>query len=61
MIALLAYWNFVKSLSVRKSHKKRNNTSSAMKVNFIATLKFEGHKVGYVFKKGNLGLGYYVD
>lgn len=56
IIALLAYWVTMKSFP--DVPKKKNKTP---KSEFVSKSKFEGHKVGYVFKNGNLGLGYYVD
>lgn len=64
IIALLAYWVTMKSFSDVPKRKfpdvpKRKNKTP--KSEFVSKSKFEGHKVGYVFKNGNLGLGYYVD
>ena len=43
-----------------KEEMKQKNDDDEMKV-FIAAKKFKGSKKGYVFKKGQQGLGYYVD
>jgi len=38
-----------------------SETTAAEKPNFIAAEKFEGSKPGYLFKRGDDGLGYYSD
>ena len=57
IITFLAYWVTMKSIIVPPKKRKKETTTS----NFIPKQKFTGHKHGYVFKKGNLGLGYYKD
>lgn len=57
IIALLAYWVTMKSFPAVPKKKNRTLNKNA----FLSKTKFEGHRVGYVFKNGNLGLGYYVD
>ena len=55
IIMLLAYWVTMKSIIVPPKN------SSSSNVDFIPSLNFKGYKRGYVFKKGNLGIGYYKD
>jgi len=47
----------------QKSAEKKNKTqkSNDEKSDFIVSKKFNGSKKGYVFKKGEKGVGYYID
>jgi len=44
-----------------KKTPKKNSVESTKDANFIASKKFSGAKKGFVFKKSNLGIGYYKD
>lgn len=55
IITLVAYWISMNSFTMTSKNKDKKN------YNFIPKLKFEGYKVGYVFKRADMGLGYYKD
>lgn len=55
VIMILAYWTAMKSLPTRRK------SNAPVKKKFLPSEKFEGYRKGYIFKKGNLGLGYYFD
>ena len=44
-----------------KKEPKKNVPSKDKDASFIPSKKFAGAKVGFVFKKGKNGLGYYLD
>ena len=55
VIMILAHWMAMKSLPTKQK------SYALVKKKFIPAEKFEGYRKGYIFKKGNLGLGYYFD
>ena len=54
-----------KDTEEKKMTKKKDDKNAAHEANvtnvFIASSKFTGSKLGYVFRKGSQGVGYYVD
>mmetsp|Transcript_30611 Transcript_30611/g.64765 ORF Transcript_30611/g.64765 Transcript_30611/m.64765 type:complete len:511 (+) Transcript_30611:40-1572(+) len=47
--------------SAKKTTKKNSDDASTKDSKFISSKKFSGAKKGFVFKKSNLGIGYYKD
>ena len=45
----------------QKTEKIQEKDDSPDKLNFYASDKFDGAIDGYVFKMGDMGLGYYLD
>ena len=53
--------NAAKMEKQEKKEPKKNVPSKDKDASFIPSKKFAGAKVGFVFKKGKNGLGYYLD